>query len=452
MLYHTLRAASRVALHWYYSDVIVQGRERVPRTGPVLIVANHPNALVDALLVGTTIDRRVLLTAKATLFGNPALAALLSTVGVVPLRRARDEPTGGQARNELAFQRVTDALARNGVVLIFPEGISHDEPALAPLRTGAARMAYEAHGNGVKGLRILPVGLIFEEKERPRSRVLVRIGEPLDVDMWTTQNLTANAALLTHEIDTRLREVTLNFANTERAQRAVRVARALTAMAHEPHAIGNSSPFEVEADIARRIEHATNALESASPQLVDQADRFTARIATLEALLGSRGAALSHARISVRNRHGLLFLVRESAIALVALPVALLGRITHWLPIRMARTLALRSIQGDPSKDQPAMRTIVIGLASLLVWYGLQVVLVSSWLGILAALLWLAMIFVAARVDLVFADRARDATSRARTFIALRRDGALRLTVQHEVEALLEDAKLLEQSLLSPAR
>src|SRR4051812_30673510 len=91
MLYRALRAAADVALHWYYADVVVQGGERIPAHGPLIITANHPNALVDALVVGTTMRRRVLLTAKATLFENPLLAAVFRAVGVVPLRRARDE-------------------------------------------------------------------------------------------------------------------------------------------------------------------------------------------------------------------------------------------------------------------------------------------------------------------------------------------------------------------------
>src|SRR5665213_623982 len=91
MLYRTLRATARIALRWYYSEVIVQGHERVSRDGPMLIVANHPNALVDAMLVTTSLRRQVLITAKATLFEHPLLAPFLTAIGVVPLRRARDE-------------------------------------------------------------------------------------------------------------------------------------------------------------------------------------------------------------------------------------------------------------------------------------------------------------------------------------------------------------------------
>ncbi len=452
MLYETLRAAARVALHWYYSDVVVQGRGRIPAHGAVLVTANHPNALVDALLVGTTVDRRVLLTAKATLFANPALSMLLSAVGVVPLRRAKDEASAGQSRNELAFQRVTDALRREGVVLIFPEGISHDEPALAPIKTGAARMALEARDAGVRGLRVLPVGLVFEEKERPRSRVLVRVGEPLDVDAWSAEHPSADAAHLTHEINAKLREVTLNFATSERARRAVRLAATLAAIASEPSDLGDESAFALETDIAARVERATTALKGASPALGDAVDRLIARLAALEELLRVRGASLSDARISLRKRHGLRFVARESILVSLALPVAVLGRAMHWLPIQLARRLAVRSLHHDSSKDQPAMRTIILGLGFVLAWYGMQAALVAAWLGIVSAMLWLAVIFVAARVDLMLVDRMHRAWRRARTYLALRGDAQLRSQLLTEIDELLADALSLERRLLeSPA-
>ena len=97
MLYRLLRDTAAISLRWYYADIAVQGQERVPRDGPLLIVANHPNALIDPLLVGTAVSRHVLLTAKATLFEQPALAWLLRVVGVVPLRRAKDEAHDGVA-------------------------------------------------------------------------------------------------------------------------------------------------------------------------------------------------------------------------------------------------------------------------------------------------------------------------------------------------------------------
>ena len=217
MLYAVLRRLARIALRWYYRDIEIVGGDRVPRDVPLLIVANHPNAVVDPMLVATTVPRRVTFTGKATLFDNPFLRFFLGAVGVVPLRRASDERARRQAggapdpkRNEDAFRAVIAALARRKAVLIFPEGKSHDEPSIAPLKTGTARMALQARAAGVRGLAILPIGSVFEDKSRPRTRILVEVGEPLDLDTWSGAESGDAVDRLTGEIDRRLSAVTMN--------------------------------------------------------------------------------------------------------------------------------------------------------------------------------------------------------------------------------------------------
>lgn len=453
MLYQTLRSAARVALHWYYGDVIVQGRDRIPSRGPLLVVANHPNALVDALVVVATVERRVLLTAKATLFERPPLAWFLGVVGVVPLRRSRDEQRATQqnvpvGRNADAFRMVTRAFQKDRVVLVFPEGISHDEPSLAPLKSGAARMALQAREAGAQALHLLPLGLVYEEKERLRSRILVRVGEPIDVDAWSTANPSDDVAALTREIGVRLRQVTLNFASAERASRAVRVARALVAMADEAPSLGENRALVFEAELAARVELAIEALDSAPVSLVHAADAFTARLNALDMRLMARGVTLADSSMSLRIGPGTRFALREAAVSGLALPIAALGRLTHWLPIHLARAAALHSIRGDSSRDQPAMRTIVFGLCALLIWYALQAVLITRWLGAVVAVFWLVVILVAAQVDLRLEDRLLHAWKRARTYLVLRGDPELRASILVERDALLEEAVALEQALL----
>src|SRR3954470_19026984 len=130
-MYALLRAIAGVALRWYYRDIHVEGVDRIPRRRPLLLVVNHPNALVDALLVGWVMPRRVMITAKSTLFSNPIAGALLRFLGVLPLRRAKDEVPGERVdptRNRGTFETVHRALRGRGTVLIFPEGKTHDEP------------------------------------------------------------------------------------------------------------------------------------------------------------------------------------------------------------------------------------------------------------------------------------------------------------------------------------
>ena len=209
MIYGILRWIAGVALHWFYGDIRVVGRERIPRDVPLLIAVNHPNALVDSLVIGWLMPRRVVMTAKATLLDNPFVGILFRILGVVPLRRARDEASAlnGQApdpaRNAAAFREMLQVLSHNGAVLIFPEGTSNHK-GLAPLKSGLARVALMARDTArIKSVHIVPIGLLFENKAIPGSIVGVRVGEPIDVDSWS-----ANHEVLTGELTNRLRLVT----------------------------------------------------------------------------------------------------------------------------------------------------------------------------------------------------------------------------------------------------
>jgi 1-acyl-sn-glycerol-3-phosphate acyltransferase len=204
MIYRLLRWFTGIALHWFYSNIEVRGKERIPGSGPVLIAASHHNALVDALIAGWISPRPLTLTAKATLMDNAVLAWLFGAVGVVPLRRVSDEvarnPDGqiSAQRNAASFASILNVLEKQGAILIFPEGKSHSEPALAPLKTGVSRMALSAvHDRGVRNLQIIPLGLSFEDKGTPGTSVLAEVGEPIttgDIDSRDVDELTTLVA------------------------------------------------------------------------------------------------------------------------------------------------------------------------------------------------------------------------------------------------------------------
>ena len=201
MIYRLLRWFTGIALHWFYSSIQVIGRERIPKNGPVIVAASHHNALVDALIAGWIAPRQLTLTAKATLMDNAFLAWLFPRVGVVPLRRAKDEASRNSgsapdvARNASAFVYILDVLEKGEMILIFPEGISHSNPELAPLKTGASRLALEARDKrGIQGLQIIPLGLSFEDKGNPGTAVLAEAGTPISLDAVgdiTVDSLTA---------------------------------------------------------------------------------------------------------------------------------------------------------------------------------------------------------------------------------------------------------------------
>ena len=446
-MYALLRALAGVALRWFYRSIQVDGRERIPRRGPILFVVNHPNALVDAMLVGWVVPRRVLLTAKATLFQNPIGAILLRWVGVVPLRRASDEKTVrgplDPSRNEDTFVAVRGALKAGDAVLIFPEGKSHDEPTMAPLRTGAARMALDAWNSGAAPtLAIVPVGLTFERKDTPRTRVLVQVGEPLRLERWCSTEHGRPVEELTAEIDARLRAVTLNYASAEEAARTVRLASTIAALIAPSRPLGQvDRELGVETSIARRIEELSTQLITADPELRSRADSVVERIEALHRIASAHGILLDDIAIDLGLRAGLRFTVREGWLLLTAGPLALWGRLNHLIPFRAAEWIAMRSV--DSAAD-PAMRTLVAGAALVLVAYLAQTVLVGLLTTPLIAVVYLASLPLAADVNFLLSDRLRRAVHRVRAFFLLSANRGLRDSLTTELALLRAEVLALD--------
>jgi glycerol-3-phosphate O-acyltransferase/dihydroxyacetone phosphate acyltransferase len=453
MAYALLRALAGIALRWYYRDIQVSGSDRIPRHGPLLLAVNHPNALVDALLVGWIMPRRVLITAKATIFKNPVGAILLRWLGVLPLRRASDEAAAGAsisaARNAETFRAVQNALATGRCILIFPEGKTPEEPSLAPLKTGAARMALHARDSGVSNLAILPIGLVFERKERPRSRVFVEIGEPILVDQWRADSARSASDALTVEIESRLRALTLSYPDADAATRATKLAMALASVVEPIDRIGEVRGFAVEADIAHRVDTLADYLASAGGAMRSRAEFLVERLHAVEATARERGIALDDARIELGHSSALRFILREGWYLLVGGPIALWGRMNHWLPFRAARLLAMRNVE---SASDPAMRTIVAGAALVLVAYLAQTLLVVWLWGLGVGLLYLLSLPIAADVNFRLTDRLRRAVRRARAYLVMRRDQALRNELAAELARLRDDILVFDEDASAAMR
>jgi 1-acyl-sn-glycerol-3-phosphate acyltransferase len=263
MIYSVLRWIAGIALHWFYGDIRVVGRQKIPRDVPLLIAVNHPNALVDSLIIGWLMPRRVVMTAKATLLENPCIAVLFRMLGVVPLRRARDEAADRGAarrqpdptRNSGAFREMLHVLSHNGAVLIFPEGTSHSNKELAPLKSGLARVALQARDTAhITSLRIVPIGLLFENKSTPGSVVRVRVGDPIDVDSWPT---TSDYSTLTSALTARLRSLTehasLPPSNRATAVRIGTVKRGIISLAAAWGRFTHQLPIRMARQLALKI-------------------------------------------------------------------------------------------------------------------------------------------------------------------------------------------------------
>ncbi len=149
----------------------VEGQERVPESGPVILAPNHVSYL-DPFLVGVAVSRRVHFMAKKELFRNPLVGWLLRGVQAYPVTRERVDPS--------TLKRTLSLLAAGQVVLMFPEGTRGDGRALGQAKPGIAVIA--AHSGAV----VVPVFhwgaeqvLARGSRRVRRAPLRVRFGPPL---------------------------------------------------------------------------------------------------------------------------------------------------------------------------------------------------------------------------------------------------------------------------------
>ena len=204
LLRQVLHAVISIALRLFFRRIETTNVEKVPRDTPVIFVLNHPNGLIDPALIFVSLPRRVSFLAKSTLFTIPVGGAIIRALEALPVYRQIDK-SGEMSKNTETFRAARASLANNRCIAIFPEGVSHDETKLKPIKTGAARIALGALGVGAeeekrrrgeeeknakdKGqrtkdidLKIMAVGLFYTSKTAFRSEVLIRYGEILDVE------------------------------------------------------------------------------------------------------------------------------------------------------------------------------------------------------------------------------------------------------------------------------
>jgi len=137
---------ARFRIWFFFERVEVRHPERVPRMGAVLLCINHPNNLIDSLLVGMVLPRKVHYLAAAAVFRNLLTARLLVALGVIPVYRKADDPDK-MDRNFEMFAACDEAFDGGRLVAIYPEGVTRPEARVQRFKTGAARiaLAYEAH-------------------------------------------------------------------------------------------------------------------------------------------------------------------------------------------------------------------------------------------------------------------------------------------------------------------
>ncbi|MDH4058336.1 MAG: 1-acyl-sn-glycerol-3-phosphate acyltransferase [Cyclobacteriaceae bacterium] len=186
MIYWVVRKIVKLALFIFFRKIVVTGAENIPEKGPLIIVANHPNTLMDPLLVASITKQRVGFLGNASIFINKILIAIFRYFHVIPVFRKKDVKPGEKPDNKESFIKCHEYLAEGNTLLIFPEGSSYYELKLREIKTGTARIAlsFEELNNFEGNLKIVPVALDYSDSLQFRSMISITVNPPISVKAY----------------------------------------------------------------------------------------------------------------------------------------------------------------------------------------------------------------------------------------------------------------------------
>ena len=378
MIYPLMRLVAEASVGIFYRRVEVRGLEGIPGRGPAILACNHPNTMMDALLVGLRLGRRVRFLAKSTLFRGRFQGWFIRQLGALPVVRQGDVAEGiassMEASNDQTFARCHQALLAGDAIVIFPEGVSHAEPRLMPLRTGAARIALgaEAEREFELGVSVVPIGLNYREPDRFDSDVVIEVGKSIDVrdyaDAWRRDPKQA-VTRLTDDLEERMQALVVHLPDPDlfdlvQAVDEVYSGRVLEQLSGDVHPTA----------VTRRIGEAVVHFREVDPGRVKQMRDHLRRYRTLLDDLQLPERALRYEAAGPRAPGGSR-LVRGLTILLGA-PVALYGWLTNVIPYLLPR-LAVRLLR--PDLTEVSSLKLLSGIVAFLPTYALEVAAVG-WL------------------------------------------------------------------------
>ncbi len=433
------RAAAGVARLFYQLEIV---GERPPAAGPLLLVANHPNSLLDTALVTLATGRPARFLAKSTLFDDRTVGWLVRASGAIPVYRQQDagaqdagaqdagaagEPaTARAAGNAAMFRAAEGALGAGDAIALFPEGTSHTRPSLAPLKTGAARLALGAARHLGGAFPLVPIGITLDDRAVFRSTGLLVVGAPIAWDDLAARVRASGAPdaddldhdavrALTARIDEALRAVTAGYESWDDARLVTAAERVHTAAVEAARiglpGAGGKTPLVAQIEPPPDGSGLASGVSAATAGRLGRYHLGAALLRRARAEGGEDGrAALASLARALRDHERLLGVLRLAPadlavpsdlgtaagwakrrlwLPLVAALVAF-GTVLAWVPYRLTGVLAARATAPD-ERDVLATSKALLGGACFLVWTLLLAaaagVAVAWWAALLVLLL-----------------------------------------------------------------
>ena len=206
----------QLGLYFYAKKIRIVGLKNVPKKGAVLFAVNHPNGLLDPLIVTTNNPRGSYFLVKAAAFKNPIIEKILNSLNLIAIYRMRDG-IDQLAKNEEVFNKCYTIFNRGKSLMIFPEGSDCRDRTIRPLSKGFTRIVYGAIEKypGIQ-IQVVPVGVTYQNASQYPSKVALHYGKPIDASEIYANNIPSKSInILKKQVSDQLKTLCVHIEKDE---------------------------------------------------------------------------------------------------------------------------------------------------------------------------------------------------------------------------------------------
>lgn len=356
MLYRFLKMILNIGMYFYYKRVQIIDRQKLPKSGARLLIANHPNTMMDAWILGNLYNEPIYFMTKGTFFKGKFKSMLLKRIGLIPINRSTEAKTEGVS-NQDSFDQCYKILAEGKVLAIFPEGNSFAEKLLRKLKSGTARIVLETElqNEGELGIQVIPVGLVYLQPEKFRSSVLVKVGDPISalpfLETFRIDRLKA-ARQLTEVFRKGLSDLLVASEVKENET----LADGIAAILNNPYLRSEKTQLERDVLFLRQVNERINEINKYDPERIREIDQLVYKINWQVERLRIKSSFLDR-----RFRFGMFMrqLLQSIVVLILGSPLFLFGLMHNVIPYYLSAFL-LKKIVWDVEFYAPV--AVLVGL------------------------------------------------------------------------------------------
>jgi len=210
--YNFFKIYIQTGLFFYTKKIKIVGRENIPKKGAVLFAVNHPNGLMDPLMVTTNTPRITHYLVRAAIFKKPMVKKFLATLNLMPIYRIRDG-VKELSKNTEVFNDCYDILNQQQALMIFPEG-SHDRRrTIRTISKGFTRIlfgALEKYPN--LKITVIPVGVTYQNSSQFPCKVAIHYGKPiLANELYNPKELNKSVNSVKEAVSNQLKKISVHI-------------------------------------------------------------------------------------------------------------------------------------------------------------------------------------------------------------------------------------------------